>query len=99
MHKLVTLDNIVEFLKNYSYGSLSNFKRSVQALPTPFTFSKKNVQTRNTKISIAEVSSDFVLQKIMHANKVCLLNKTILVSSKFSIYLIDYSFVHLFGTM
>lgn len=70
MNKTVTLDNIVEFLRKYSYGSLTNFKRSIKALPTPFTNSKKALDSSSSKISIPEISSDILMQKVLHSNKV-----------------------------
>lgn len=76
MNKTVNLDNMVEFLKKYSYGSLTNFKRSTEAIPTPFTVSK-NIGD-SSKISIAEVSSDLLNQRILQKNKVALFQQILM---------------------
>lgn len=69
MNKSVTLDNVVDFLQRYSNGSLKEHKRSVQALATPFTLPQKNDKHSGMKISIPEVSSNTIVQKL-YSNKV-----------------------------
>ncbi|XP_063700192.1 uncharacterized protein LOC134830586 isoform X2 [Culicoides brevitarsis] len=68
MNKSITSNNIVDFIKGYSFGSLQKFKRSKTALPTTFFYSKFGYNT-TLKISIKEVSSDILFNKIVFENR------------------------------